>query len=733
MTKYCRPARDGPDSYQQRLPKAVDSHNNNHQNPTTRHPVFLAFIAIAAAFLAYTAWLAYSDRERELHVAREKVAIGAVALEEQTSRAVGEIELLLDSFGGLCRAEEGELPEPLRRRAEVAVGSLPQLTFVALYDREANVLMAPAHAPAPGTRYDGFAAEHFEITPDRTKRSFIGLPFRAATDETLVPISVHVTSDDGALCGVAIAGLSSDYFIDFFRSFLGSQDGVALVRREQRGILARFPPRPEGPLNGERPPEPGHFGVQRVVSPIDGVTRLAAYRKSDRFPLVVRYALTEQAIIDQWLARTLRSTLPGLGVLLLLLGVSFWIEHLLSRARQRERQLVEANDGLAQARAAADEANLAKSRFLANMSHEIRTPLNTVVGIATLLRQSPLAVKQRDYVGKLGSASNHLLSLIDAILDLSKAEAGRLELEQVPVDLPALLRESVEQSAVAAHPKGLPVRLVLDETLPARMIGDPVRLRQVLSNLAGNAIRFTEQGEVSISARLLSRDHHHAEVRFEVSDSGIGIARDQLQHIFEVFHQADASTTRRFGGTGLGLAISRRIVRAMGGELEVSSTPGHGSRFWFSVRFPLAEGDAETTEGAPCPESALDGIKLLLVDDDALGREIQKDLLESVGAAVQTAETGADALARCVAGERFDLILMDVQTPEMDGLEATRRIRAETGQRTPIIGLSANALTGEAQRARAAGMDDYHTKPVDMSLLIATIRRHIPNTGNGSE
>ncbi len=692
-----------------------------------RRGLFLAFAAVTAAFLSYVGWLAHANLEREKLAAREKVAIGAVALEEQASRAFGEIELLLESFSDLCDGRRGDTPEGwLAAHAARAVGTVPQLAFVALYGRDGRALLPPAHAPAPRARHDGFDPEHFELTDTNRKRSHIGRPFRAgAGGPRFIPVSVRLMDDAGALCAVAIAGVSVDYFEQFFRSFLGTQDGVVLLRREQRGVLVRIPAA-AGPIDlGPRPEEPGRFGVQWVVSPIDGVVRVGAYRKSERFPLVVRFALTERAITERWLRATLQTTLPGVGVLLLLLGSALWIDRLLQQGRQREQALAAANEGLRQARREAEEASEAKSRFLANMSHEIRTPLNTLVGLGELLQGTGLDERQRGYVLKLKTASVALLGLVDTILDLSKAETGHLELEQTVLDLPALLREVTELAACSAQRKGLAVRLMVDDALPAALVGDPIRLRQILTNLIANAVKFTDAGAVTVAADVVAADEWQVAVRLAVRDTGIGMTDGQMERVFEMFAQADASTTRRFGGTGLGLAISQRIAQAMGTQISVESAVGVGSTFALTLSLPRGPGPHEPGPASLPAADALAGMSVLLVDDDLLGREIEKDLLEAIGAEVRVAATGAEAVVLSLAGERFDVILMDVQTPEMDGLEATRRIRGGPGGRVPIIGLSANALESEAQRARTAGMDDYLTKPIDLERLVATIRHHI--------
>jgi len=554
-------------------------------------------------------------------------------------------------------------------------------------DRASSV--APLAVTAAFAAVAVFVALWFPYTERRS--AFAALEHKAENQARLIAYTIAPAVDFGDEQSVAEAFRGAQRDVDFVGISATAPNGTTVAHLGASTALTQR----ANQLLTEAPivlPS-GAAGVLRLVMSADRID--AQSRRQSR------------------IAGAIAATIVALGIAIALS---------VARSFRRIAALMREND---RERAAAEHANAVKSRFLANMSHEIRTPLNGVLGLADVLSRRRLDVETSALVGTIGRSARTLLALVNDVLDLSRVEAGRFELERAPFDARAAAHAVSALFAPSCQQRGVALVVEVGVEVPRRLLGDRLRFEQIVSNLVGNAVKFTSHGTVT-----LTLEWHAGSLSVSVRDTGIGIATDKHAAVFEAFAQADTSTTRRYCCSGLGLAISSQLVAQMGGEITLVSEPGVGSTFSFAIALDEAAATSDTParEISASPTAPLRA-HVLLAEDDETNQLVAGSFLLELGVSCETVSDGLQAVARATSGTRFDIILMDCQMPELDGYEATRRIRRwelETGRtRTPVVAVTAHALPVERARAAAAGMDGYVTKPLTLESFRAAMAEHV--------
>jgi signal transduction histidine kinase/DNA-binding response OmpR family regulator len=705
--------------------------------------IVLAGIGVVLLMVLGAGAAVWQLRNQAIEDSRHNLASLSLVLSEHALQTVKGADLVLDAIAeevsalGLSDQEtfnwamsRPNVYQMLRERS----ASLPQIDVTTIVASDGRIVNFSRSYPPPPINLSD--RDYFMAHRDQSGVArFVSVPVRnRGTGTWTFYLSRRLSTPSGEFLGLALTGLKVDFFEKFYEAVsLGADSALSLYRRDGT-LLARYPvvdgmlgrSFKSGAVFREVIDHADHGTAvvrgPRVAYPFDTDLRIVAPRALRELPLVVNITLTERDFLSQW--RNSAWTI-GAAVLASVAIVGLLVLVVVRLVARREVDLAT----LIATKREAEEASRAKSDFLAMMSHEIRTPLNGVLGLTEQVLNSPLADQQRGVLNAAHQSAQALLVIIDDILDFSKIEAGQLQIERTVFEPRQLLAEVASMLGVTADAKGLALDVQAAQSLPQALLGDPVRIRQIVTNLATNAVKFTTTGHVRV--RLDSRSGTEPEVVVlcgEVVDTGIGIDPAVQPLLFTRFTQADASTTRRFGGTGLGLAICKRLCELMNGAIGVESEPGQGSRFWFEVECQAADA-AEVAKSSldeePAPRRPL---RVLVAEDNRINQMVILGFLRQLNHRAELVDGGTAAVA-AVAAKPYDLVLMDINMPGMDGMEAARRIRAlpAPAGRVPIIALTADVVGDRRQTYLAAGMVDVLTKPLSRQALAAALARNLPD------
>jgi len=668
-------------------------------------------------------------RETTLQTAEVNLTRYSLTVAEQVDRSFKSLDLVLSSVGDYIGRRGVTDADSYRREMagnetflflKEKITGLPQVDAVTMIDANGKLINFSRYWPIP--KVDVSDRDYFKaLKADPNLETYISKPVQNRGDGAwVIYLARRLNDPNGGFMGLILGAVSLKYFENFFGATSSGEGSIVALYRDDKMMLARFPHSDRVGQFGTGSPQRtlSAGGMLREMSMRDEISYLRAARMLANYPLILQVSQTEASALVGWrkMAELLIATSVVCSIVLL---IAAFVSERLWRAQERAAR-------------AAEAASHAKSSFLAMMSHEIRTPMNAVLGLAGTLLESRLDADQRNSLVAIRDAGENLMVILNDILDFSKLEAGQLSLEKIAFSPVSLVDNVVSIFKARAVVKNVKMRTIEDPQVPAVMIGDAGRIRQIVLNLVSNAVKFTEAGEVTIAVRCLKRTADHAMIEWAITDTGIGIPPERIKDLFTEFTQADSSIGRRFGGSGLGLAICKRLVHQMGGEIEVTSVPGRGSIFRFHLLLPIADQAAPVEQDDQRLygefETRLDALgrplRVLIAEDNPTNRLVAVKMLEHFNVQISLACDGIEAVAEA-SRIPFDIILMDVRMPETDGLQATRTLRERGGQlaQVPIIAFTANAFADDIRACRDAGMNDFIAKPVRKKQLIETMLR----------
>jgi signal transduction histidine kinase/DNA-binding NarL/FixJ family response regulator len=687
-------------------------------------------------------------REDALVGTERHMSAVAQTLAEQADRAVQGVDLVLEDIARLAAGQNildgpsfnerlgtSGMHETLLER----MVALPQLNALILYGLDGHVVNTTRSWSPPAVNIrdtDYFRAMTGPTAPDM----LITAPFQYKTDGVWTVFFIRpFRAPDRSVAGLLVAAIELHYFEEFYRSVSVESSGTFSLLRGDGVQLSRFPPAPttgQNFMTSQRILGQASAGTIREPGLYDNTIRIKAARRLKTYPLIMLLTIDEAAVLGEWrgMAWLLGLTGGACGIAILIAATA------LARHWRHREALSEERESRANAEAAlmrerersAENESRAKSGFLAMMSHEIRTPMNGVLGLTGTLLDTPLTADQRGIVEAIRDSGDSLLRILNDVLDLSKLDSGRMELEQTPFSPATLTQNPLSLLGPRAAAKGLKLTTICDDPLPDAVLGDAGRIRQILINLVSNAVKFTAHGSITIRIACPERDDQSVLLVWSVSDTGIGIPEDRLGRLFSEFSQADASITRRFGGSGLGLAISKRLIEQMGGTIAVESVPDQGSTFTVTLRLPIVRAETPAAE-PPIDISAVfteqlgrlgRTARILFAEDNPTNQFVALRLLRGFDLQVDVVADGLEAV-HGASSFPYDVICMDMRMPQMDGLAATRAIRAMGGRqaRVPVIALTANAFPEDVAACFAAGMTDFVAKPIRKEALLNALRK----------